>query len=543
MLRPQPLPVLGGLVLAFAGSQASADCPEAGHCHFPAWIPPSSAAFDQVGKAVSMTDTYAVFGAPGDEAVYVYRFTGGGWVQDGYLTPPGGSSAEDFGESVHIDGTRIIVGAPEDDEGGTAAGAAYIFDRENGSWSLSDKLFTASFDEFDQYGTDVVVQGDVAFVGGPGVAGGGRVIMFRKLGGFWSSFVGISRADTGSFGFCLDLDGRDLIIGDWQDNDSGTASGAAYYYDLDGLTVSYRHKIMAPDGASNDYFGASLAVDSGFLVIGAYGDDDDGNSSGSVYFFEKRFNLFPDPPSYELNQKLTACDAEGSAGFGRSVEVSGRNAVVGAPFQATGGAMYSYLRSTAVFGDWDPTNVMTASGGAADDQLGWSVAVAGKRCIAGANFADPQGEKSGEVYLFTTAPTEGAGPCPCPRLAWDDVYGLGKPGLNGIPRIVADEPAYLGDTLAIDLINGLPGATPILLIGLDDAEIPFDQGTILVDIAKLSILPPLNASGEASLSAPLPDAVELCGLDFYFQYLFVDPSAAGAKNTAQSHGFRRSLGY
>ena len=44
-------------------------------------------------------------------------------------------------------------------------------------------------------------------------------------------------------------------------------------------------KLTAADAAANDWFGRSVAIDGNTIVIGAYGDDDAGDSSGSAYVF------------------------------------------------------------------------------------------------------------------------------------------------------------------------------------------------------------------------------------------------------------------
>ncbi|MBN2822340.1 MAG: FG-GAP repeat protein, partial [Coriobacteriia bacterium] len=46
-------------------------------------------------------------------------------------------------------------------------------------------------------------------------------------------------------------------------------------------------KALAPDGATNDYFGYSVAISGDTAVIGAYGDDDNGSNSGSAYVFTR----------------------------------------------------------------------------------------------------------------------------------------------------------------------------------------------------------------------------------------------------------------
>ena len=42
-------------------------------------------------------------------------------------------------------------------------------------------------------------------------------------------------------------------------------------------------KLTASDGAPDDYFGRSVGMSENTAAVGAYGDDDNGNSSGSAY--------------------------------------------------------------------------------------------------------------------------------------------------------------------------------------------------------------------------------------------------------------------
>jgi hypothetical protein len=57
-------------------------------------------------------------------------------------------------------------------------------------------------------------------------------------------------------------------------------SGSVYYYTLTGSYWSYQSKILATDGASNDYFGRSVSIFNNGAFIGAHYDDDKGTNSG-----------------------------------------------------------------------------------------------------------------------------------------------------------------------------------------------------------------------------------------------------------------------
>ncbi len=53
-------------------------------------------------------------------------------------------------------------------------------------------------------------------------------------------------------------------------------------FDLDGNQIA---KIIANDPAADDYFGISVAIGSGRIVVGAPRNDDNGSDSGSAYIY------------------------------------------------------------------------------------------------------------------------------------------------------------------------------------------------------------------------------------------------------------------
>jgi hypothetical protein len=49
------------------------------------------------------------------------------------------------------------------------------------------------------------------------------------------------------------------------------ASGSVYYYILTGSYWSHQSKILAKDGASNNFFGISVSIYNNSAFIGAFG--------------------------------------------------------------------------------------------------------------------------------------------------------------------------------------------------------------------------------------------------------------------------------
>ena len=100
-------------------------------------------------------------------------------------------------------------------------------------------------------------------------------------------------ADDGAtndfFGFSVALSGDTAVIGAFRDSDDvkGVDSGSAYVFTRSGTSWSQQAKLTATDGAANDTFGGNVALSGDTAVIGALGDDDDVNGvdSGSAYVF------------------------------------------------------------------------------------------------------------------------------------------------------------------------------------------------------------------------------------------------------------------
>ena len=63
------------------------------------------------------------------------------------------------------------------------------------------------------------------------------------------------------FGDSVALDEDTAVIGAWADDDNKRRSSSAYVYTRSGTTWSRQAKLTASDGAADDWFGRSVAVD------------------------------------------------------------------------------------------------------------------------------------------------------------------------------------------------------------------------------------------------------------------------------------------
>jgi hypothetical protein len=166
---------------------------------------------------------------------------------------------------------------------------------------------------------------------------------------------------------------------------------------------SASQELYAPDGANGDFFGYSVAIDAytgGTLLIGAPQDKIGGNAGqGSAWVFIRYNNGF------SIQEKLTAAGGGAGDNFGWSVAVEGYTsgrAVVGAPHggSTNQGVAYIFRRNNAL---WIQELALAPADGARGDEFGHVVAIniTGNRMAVGAPFDDiGANTDQGSVYLY-----------------------------------------------------------------------------------------------------------------------------------------------
>jgi hypothetical protein len=150
-------------------------------------------------------------------------------------------------------------------------------------------------------------------------------------------------------------------------------------------------KIVASDGAAGDFFGYSVSVGSGRIIVGAYSDDDNGSNSGSAYIFDLNGTQLA---------KIKPSDGAADDNFGKTVYVGSGRIVVGSQYDDDAGAS----SGSAYIFNLNGTQLakIVASDAAAGDEFGTSVAIGSGRIIVGSWFDDDNGSGSGSAYIFTT---------------------------------------------------------------------------------------------------------------------------------------------
>jgi len=251
---------------------------------------------------------------------------------------------------VSVDGDTALISARNNDDGGTDSGSAYAFVRSGTSWSQQQKLTAADAAAGDHFG-GVSVSDDTALIGAPddddGGTDSGSAYVFLRSGTTWSQqqkLTASAPAAGDHFGGSVSVSNDTALVSAIGDDDFGQSSGAAYIFVRSGTTWSEQQKLTASDPDQFEGFAAVVSVSGDIALIGAPSDDDGGNTAGSAYVFLRSGS------AWSQEQKLTASDAAPSDIFGYSVSVSGDTALVGAPSDdddsgGNSGSAYAFLRS------------------------------------------------------------------------------------------------------------------------------------------------------------------------------------------------------
>jgi hypothetical protein len=320
---------------------------------------------DAFGIDTAISGEYAVVGTQSHDnekgAAYVYHSDSEeGWIDCGpHLEAPDGVPGDLFGHSVSIsadsDGREwVIAGARHKD---SRKGAAYLFYHDTDDvwtpWRPERPLFESdhapsSREEGNIFGHDVAICGDYAVVGAP----------------HWN-------------------------IGTY---------GAAYVYQRSGMNWVCVAKLTQSDPSPGERFGTAVAINSGYVLVSATWDDDNGSRSGSAYLFEKPETGWTDMTE---TQKLLHHAPSPGDEFGEDVALSDDYAMVGAGQDDT--AAGSDAGSATIFRLSDLSSLfLQASDAAVGDRFGTSVSISGACAIIG---ADLKASWTGAAYMFETSTT------------------------------------------------------------------------------------------------------------------------------------------
>ncbi|SMC68192.1 T9SS type A sorting domain-containing protein [Moheibacter sediminis] len=218
-------------------------------------------------------------------AAYVFKRNGSSWIQQQKLLASTPFRNAFFGSAVDISGNTIIVGADKEDVGGQI----YVFELEGEVWQ--EKQILTGLEAGDYTGRAITLNGEYlisgAFLNSTDVNGeneitqAGAAYIYKKENGSWSyqqKIVASDRVLSNRFGSVVSASGDFLIVGsinaktDQNGENSFNNAGAAYLFkNVNGIWEE-QQKIVASARHANARFSGSIHLNGEYAIIGAYSE-------------------------------------------------------------------------------------------------------------------------------------------------------------------------------------------------------------------------------------------------------------------------------
>ena len=211
-------------------------------------------------------------------SAYIYYYNGSSWTEQAILRNPTPVANDYFGKNVDISGDWAVVGMPNSSQ---TAGGAYVYQRGGTSWSLQQTFEPPTQ---SRYGTSVAMasSGKHLFIAESGYNGGvGRTWFWNRVSSTWFGQYNFDIPGVSGF-----INGGDGAVGNGiavSDNAShfvmsaynqDVSAGAVHVWssnqtDPNNVTWTYRQKLTASDGSSNDYFGrvVEMSGDGNYIAV------------------------------------------------------------------------------------------------------------------------------------------------------------------------------------------------------------------------------------------------------------------------------------
>lgn len=495
-----------------------------------------SSSYMQVGTSVAIDGDTAVFGVQNQDvmgsnagAAYVFERQAGTWVETQILYAADADAGDNFGSDVAIQGDRLVVGAAGDDERGSNAGAVYLFERSGGGWVETRKFILINASSNDQFGTSVDIDGDVLIGGAPyydiPTTNAGSVFVFERLGtGNWIQRYRIEAFDPGlgdRFGWDCAIVGDWVLVGAPWDDDSGTNAGSAYGFLRNQNVWDQRTRMLPLPGSSSALFGRSIAATPAWCAVGSAYDSSHANQAGSVTMHELSGAV------WIFRDRLLPQELEAGDRFGIDIAMSGDLMVIGADQRNVGEAFIYRLES----GAWQKYQAI-APQASSSQYFGQRVALSGNEVLIGAPGSDSRSINAGAGFQYTIQGLVRS-------------FGSGSPGTQGfVPEIVMTGCAAEGKQVRLAVKQALGGTVGVLVSSRDQMQFPIYGGFLYA-------MPPylftntfflsgaVAGEGEFTLDSQ-PFGAGMSGIRFFLQAGILDPGALGgvALTSAAEVSFR-----
>ena len=311
------------------------------------------------------------------------------------IVPTDGQSYDYFSSAIAVHGDTMFAGIRTDDDVAPDSGSVYVYDLNNLHSQPLYKITAFDGAQNDRFGTSVAVTADKIFVGADqdddNVTNSGSVYVYDRndLNAQPTKLTAFDGASSDNFGWSVAADSNNVVVGAWgEDKDGNNYSGAAYVYDLNDLTAQPTKLTPTTSPAADDRFGIHVGIHNGKILVGAYQDD---NHKGSLYIYDSN-DLTAQPT------ELVPFDGVASDKFAKSFSVHADKLYVGSSSHNGVGAVYVYDLNDLTA---QPTKLVPSDlDGVTYGIFGNVVSATGDRLVVGNHVDDTMAENSGAVYVY-----------------------------------------------------------------------------------------------------------------------------------------------
>ena len=475
------------------------------------------------GRSVALQDGLLVVGAPFASAsdpgeapgvALVFARTGSSWSLEATLSAPDGHDGDQFGFEVALDGERALVGAPAHLAPGFK-GAAYVFERDGGTWTLHSKLshFGA---EGRKFGRSVEIDGARIAVGAVGPAAPGAVFTFELVADQWiprTRLAAPSPLIGDQFGFSLALDGALLAV--------GHHAVSVEMFEEQPAGWVHAQTLLPNSSQTVPTFGRTVDLDGSVLAMGAPLAQPASNS-GYLAIYEREAGTW--------NLAAELFNTTGLERLGQSVAVRGD--LVASGFQAGfsgGGGVFGIYLAQKEHGQW---SLGAPFMGPELGEFGYDVSLAAEGLAAGsiAAFDPTVSAFAGAAYVFAIdhqpagfcAGDGSAHACPCGNGAGAG-EGCAHSGGFGARLESSGSTSVAAANLSLDAVQ-LPQNKPgIFFAGVQPIAATLGDGLLCVAPQYRSQAMFSGLGGAFSLTDVAAKLMAGAGDVFYAQVWFRDP--------------------
>jgi len=362
-----------------------------------------------LGSSVAISNDYAIIGAKKDDSIVyqggaasIYEKNEGKWSlvkridaqKSGYL-----------GRSVALAGNFAFASAPafDIDDNQKDVGIVYVYQRQkSGDWVQTQTLFPDPIETLQNFGTSMATSNDTQLiVGGYGSSDhSGKAFIFELEGNQWIQrhYLEPEEPDIGGrFGIDVDIYNDYVIVGAYK---AFSFQGAVYIFHKEDGHWIQKQRIISPYNHLYSFFGYSVSIHENYAVVGSKSEQlNDYRNAGAVYVYRRTEN------SWEQMPKLVEPDLQKEDRFGESLDIKGNILAVGSPKMdaeiVNSGAVNIYRIENDHF---VLLRKITAKYPQEEVRYGCSLVIDEHQILVGSESYDNYGVRNGSAFFYSFDP-------------------------------------------------------------------------------------------------------------------------------------------